>query len=121
MEFKKKIRDTIRVIKRSHINQEQRLELLRKLNALVHDLEEDTRSKIEKKNRLRYKMVKFFEKNKALRKIKRKEDDGISDFWYIMVSSNFIICEFNDLFSSFSPVQSNIYLCTKKIGKKFQI
>lgn len=69
--IKKKIRDLERLLKKDGLQASKRVELERAVAALNSQLEEaDARDK-ERKNAKRYHMVRFFERKKAMRRLKQ--------------------------------------------------
>ncbi|RUS33581.1 hypothetical protein BC938DRAFT_471017 [Jimgerdemannia flammicorona] len=80
--IKKRLRDTERSLKHDKASAKVRLESERSLKALQMHLTDKQMNEIEKKFALKYRMVKFFERQKVLRKIKRAEkrvEDASSD------------------------------------------
>lgn len=69
--LKKKIRDVERLLKRDSLNGTTRTENERKLKALKVQLDNSKVNLHAKKNAKKYHMVRFFEKKKAIRKLKQ--------------------------------------------------
>lgn len=69
--LKKKIRDVERLLKRDSLNGTTRTENERKLKALKVQLANSSLNLQAKKNAKKYHMVRFFEKKKAVRKLKQ--------------------------------------------------
>lgn len=67
--IKKMIRDTNRLLSRPNLPADLRREQERKLSALQVALSDRQKSEIEREMALKYRMVKFFERKKALRRL----------------------------------------------------
>ncbi|KAF8317720.1 hypothetical protein DL93DRAFT_528549 [Clavulina sp. PMI_390] len=76
--LKSAIRQATRLLAKEKLGANIRVETERRLKALEADLAQAQQNKVEKTNASRYHMVKFFERQKAIRKIK-KTNRALSD------------------------------------------
>ena len=66
----KRIRDTERILKRENLSADMKSEQERKLKALKVLRQEERKSQIERKYSEKYRMLKFFERQKCIKRIK---------------------------------------------------
>ncbi|RKP12949.1 hypothetical protein BJ684DRAFT_20534 [Piptocephalis cylindrospora] len=71
--LRKRLRDTRRLLKRENLEANVRVDAERREKALVLRLESRQNGEIEKKRAKKYHMIKFFEKSKVERKIRKVE------------------------------------------------
>ncbi len=74
--LKKRIRDTTRLLTRSNLPADMRREMERKLAALQGALAEKSQNDLEREMAIKYRMVKFFERKKAMRKLVSAQRSG---------------------------------------------
>ena len=74
--LKKSIRDTTRFLSRPNLPADVRREMERKLAALQVALGDKSKAELERKMTLKYRMVKFFERKKALRRLASAQASG---------------------------------------------
>jgi hypothetical protein len=73
---KKSIRDTTRLLNRPNLPADMRREMERKLAALQGALAEKGNNDLEREMAIKYRMVKFFERKKAMRKLATAQASG---------------------------------------------
>lgn len=83
--IKKKIRSLQRVLKKEGLAATKRTEAERALEALSGDLDQASRRNSERKNAKKYHMVRFFERKKALRVLKKPHsgDRELAQWYYV--------------------------------------
>lgn len=83
--IKKKIRSLQRVLKKEGLAATKRSETERALEALSTDLDRASRRNVEKKFAKKYHMVRFFERKKALRALKKSNsgDKELAEWYYV--------------------------------------
>ena len=74
--LKKRIRDTTRLLNRPNLPADMRREMERKLAALQGALAEKGKHELEREMAIKYRMVKFFERKKAMRKLASAQASG---------------------------------------------
>ncbi|KAK4688117.1 hypothetical protein P7C73_g2000, partial [Tremellales sp. Uapishka_1] len=74
--IKASIRQTKRLLAKESLEPSLRVSTQRRLTALEADLAQASKREVEKKNGAKYHMVKFYEKQKLLRLIRRLQKDG---------------------------------------------
>lgn len=80
---RKRIRDLQRLLRKPGLSATKKVEAERALASFEQDLEKVKTRNVEKKNAQKYHMVRFFDKKKAIRRLKHDGQDALPDWYYV--------------------------------------
>lgn len=81
--IRKRIRDLQRLLRKPGLSATKKVETERALESFELDLKKVQTSNLEKKNAQKYHMVRFFDKKKAIRRLKHDGVDALPDWYYV--------------------------------------
>ncbi|PRT54869.1 rRNA-processing protein EFG1 [Wickerhamiella sorbophila] len=81
--IRKRIRDLQRLLRKPGLSATKKVETERALASFEQDLEKVKTRNVEKKNAQKYHMVRFFDKKKAIRRLKHDGQEALADWYYV--------------------------------------